>query len=88
MLLKDNKAQMQKLTEHQGIDFDLQVYEEHDKKLNELNGKGYRTEYLKWENSLYLVGSVMKNLKTNQSIRVRTFIDDKYRLQHQTLEVN
>ena len=38
--------------------------------------------------TLYLVGSVMKNLKTNQSIRVRTFIDDKYRLQHQTLEVN
>ena len=33
MLLKDNKAQMQKLTEHQGIDFDLQVYEDTIKNL-------------------------------------------------------
>ena len=79
MLLKDNKAQMQKLTEHQDIDFDLQVYEEHDKKLNELNSVGYRTDYLQQENSLYYTGSVMTKTKTDKRLRVVTFIDDKYK---------
>lgn len=37
MLLKNNKAQIDKLSEHQCIEFDLMVYEEHDKKLDELN---------------------------------------------------
>lgn len=88
MLLKDNKSQIEKLTLHQCIDFDLMVYEEHDKKLDELNRQGYRTEYLQWEDSLYYTGSVMKNVKNNNQIRVRTFIDDRYKLQHETLEVN
>ena len=87
MLLKDNKAQMDKLTEHQCIDFDLMVYEEHDKKLEELNRQGFRTEYLQYENSLYYTGSVMKNVKNNKQIRIRTFIDDKYSLQHKILEI-
>ena len=78
MLLKDNKSQIEKLTEHQCIDFDLMVYEEHDKKLEELNRQGFRTEYLQYENSLYYTGSVMKNVKNNKQIRIRTFIDDKY----------
>lgn len=88
MLLKDNKTQIDKCTEHQLIDFDLQVYEEHDKKLNELNSVGYRTDYLQYENSLYYTGSVMTNTKTNKRLRVVTFIDDKYKLQHQELEIN
>tara|TARA_Y100001935_G_scaffold101987_2_gene84722 strand:+ start:1831 stop:2094 length:264 start_codon:yes stop_codon:yes gene_type:complete len=87
MLLKDNKSQMDKLTEHQGIEYDLMVYEEHDKKLEELNRKGFRTEYLQYENSLYYTGSVMKNVKNNKQIRIRTFIDDKYSLQHKILEI-
>ena len=88
MLLKDNKTQIDKCTENQLIDFDLQVYEEHDKKLNELNSVGYRTDYLQYENSLYYTGSVMTNTKTNKRLRVVTFIDDKYKLQHQELEMN
>ena len=88
MLLKDNKAQMDKLTEHQGIEYDLMVYEEHDKKLEELNRQGFRTEYLQYENSLFYTGSVMKNVKNNKQIRIRTFIDDKYKLQHQTIGIN
>ena len=87
MLLKDNKTQIDKCTEHQCIDFDLMVYEEHDKKLEELNRQGYRTEYLQYENSLYYTGSVMKNVKNNKQIRIRTFIDDKYSLQHKILEI-
>ena len=87
MLLKDNKSQMDKLTEHQGIEYDLMVYEEHDKKLEELNRQGFRTEYLQYENSLYYAGSVMKNVKNNKQIRIRTFIDDKYSLQHKILEI-
>ena len=87
MLLKDNKSQMEKLTEHQGIEYDLMVYEEHDKKLEELNRQGFRTEYLQYENSLYYTGSVMKNVKNNKQIRIRTFIDDKYSLQHKILEI-
>ena len=87
MLLKDNKSQMDKLTEHQGIEYDLMVYEEHDKKLEELNRQGFRTEYLQYENSLYYTGSVMKNVKNNKQIRIRTFIDDKYSLQHKILEI-
>ena len=78
---------MDKLTEHQGIEYDLMVYEEHDKKLEELNRKGFRTEYLQYENSLYYTGSVMKNVKNNKQIRIRTFIDDKYSLQHKILEI-
>ena len=87
MLLKDNKSQIEKLTEHQCIDFDLMVYEEHDKKLEELNRQGFRTEYLQYENSLYYTGSVMKNVKNNKQIRIRTFIDDKYSLQHKILKI-
>ena len=87
MLLKDNKSQIEKLTEHQCIDFDLMVYEEHDKKLEELNREGFRTEYLQYENLLYYTGSVMKNVKNNKQIRIRTFIDDKYSLQHKILEI-
>lgn len=78
---------MEKLTEHQGIEYDLMVYEEHDKKLEELNRQGFRTEYLQYENSLYYTGSVMKNVKNNKQIRIRTFIDDKYSLQHKILEI-
>ena len=78
---------MDKLTEHQGIEYDLMVYEEHDKKLEELNRQGFRTEYLQYENSLYYTGSVMKNVKNNKQIRIRTFIDDKYSLQHKILEI-
>ena len=88
MLLKNNKAQIDKLSEHQCIEFDLMVYEEHDKKLDELNRQGYRTEYLQYENSLYYTGSVMKDVKNNNQIRVRTFIDDRYKLQPETLGMN
>jgi len=88
MVLNKNKSQMSKLTEQQGIEYDLMVYEEHDKKLNELNSVGYRTEYLQYENALYYVGSVMKNINSNKTIRIRTFIDDKYKLKHETLEMN
>jgi len=88
MVLNKNKSQMSKLTEQQGIEYDLMFYEEHDKKLNELNSVGYRTEYLQYENALYYVGSVMKNVNSNKTIRIRTFIDDKYKLQHETLEMN
>ena len=37
MLLNKNKPQMDKLTEQQGIEYDLMVYEEHDKKLEALD---------------------------------------------------
>lgn len=30
----------------------------------------------------------MKDVKNNNQIRVRTFIDDRYKLQHETLGMN
>ena len=70
---------MQKLT-GSGLDFNLQVYG-FDKKLNELNGQGFRTEYLRGK--LSIPCGCYEKSELIKTIRVRTFIDDTaYKLQH------